>query len=583
VTTAFAIAFALAATQPTAFVDDHPWVVVLGVAQDGGAPQAGCVRDCCADPGRRRHVACIGIVDPQSGERWIIDATPDFPAQLRMLDEIAPPAVDMPSPGLTGILLTHAHIGHYTGLMQLGHEVIGAQGVAVWAMPRMRTYLSSNGPWSQLVEYDNIVLYELAGDKPVRLNRRITVTPIQVPHRDEYSETVGFRIDGAGRSAFYVPDIDKWDRWDRRIEDIIADVDVVWLDGTFYADGELGSRSMADIPHPFIAESMQRFAGLPASDRDKVHFIHLNHTNPALRADGDARAAIMAGGFHVADEGDRFVLAAGPPVVAPRPTSRPTSRSTTRPATPQDANPAADGFDLARSDPRAVAIADALMLRLGGRPAWDQTRYITWKFGGRRRHLWDRHTGRLRLERPGPQSGKQYVMLVDLDTSTGRAWRDGEAVTEPDELGSMIRAARNEWINDSYWLLMPYKLKDTGVTLRYVGDGVTEAGGRGDVLELTFRDVGNTPQNKYYVWIGADSGLVEQWAFFGNAADDEPAFVNPWTGWTRFGRILLSGDRGELRGRPFEIVDIAVFDELPESYFQDPAPIDWDELLSGRR
>ncbi len=584
-TTPLAIVAALALGQTTQTTNPSaadPWIVVLGVAQDGGAPQAGCDRDCCAQRSRR-HVACIGIVDPQSQERWIIDATPDFPAQLRMLDEVAPPADNSTRPGLTGILLTHAHIGHYTGLVHVGHEVMGAQGVAVWAMPRMRAYLSSNGPWSQLVEYGNIALHELAADKAVRLNRRITVTPILVPHRDEYSETVGFRIDGPGRSAFYLPDIDKWDRWDRRIEDVIAAVDVVWLDGTFYADGELGSRSMADTPHPFIVESMQRFGTLSASDRGKVNFIHLNHTNPALRCDGDARAAITAGGFHVADEGDRFILAAGPPAVMPGPITNPTSRPTTRPATPKDANPPADGFDLARSDPRAVAIADAVMNRLGGRRAWDQTRYITWKFGGRRRHLWDRHTGRLRLERPGPRSGKHYVMLVDLDTGTGQAWGDGEPVTEPDELVNMIRAARNEWINDAYWLLMPYKLKDTGVTLRYVGAGITEAGGGGDVLELTFRDVGNTPDNKYYVWVGADSGLVEQWAFFGNAADEEPSFVTPWRGWKRFGRIMLSGDRGELGGRPFELVDIAVFDELPERYLTDPAPIDWEKLLPGSR
>ncbi len=310
-TTALAIALALAigqTTQTTNPTAAAPWIVVLGVAQDGGAPQAGCDRDCCAPPGRHRHVACIGIVDPQTKERWIIDATPDFPAQLRMLDEIAPPPDGTPSPGLAGILLTHAHIGHYTGLVNVGHEVMGAQGVAVWAMPRMRAYLSSNGPWSQLVEYGNIALHELAGDKVVRLNRRITVTPILVPHRDEYSETVGFRIDGPGRSAFYLPDIDKWDRWDRRIEDVIAEVDVVWLDGTFYADGELGSRSMADIAHPFIVESMQRFAALPASDRHKVHFIHLNHTNPALQAGSAQRRMIEAAGFRVAAERERVEL-----------------------------------------------------------------------------------------------------------------------------------------------------------------------------------------------------------------------------------------------------------------------------------
>ncbi len=310
-TTPLAIVLILAlgqTTQTTHRPAADPWIVVLGVAQDGGAPQAGCDRDCCADPRTRRHVACIGIVDPQTKERWIIDATPDFPAQLRMFDEIAPPAHDTPSPGLAGILLTHAHIGHYTGLVHVGHEVMGAQGVAVWAMPRMRAYLSSNGPWSQLVEDGNIALHDRAGDKAVRLNRRITVTPILVPHRDEYSETVGFRIDGPGRSAFYLPDIDKWDRWDRRIEDVIAEVDVVWLDGTFYADGELGSRSMAEIPHPLITETMHRLRSLPAAERAKVRFIHLNHTNPALQAGSAQRRMIEAAGFRVAAERERVEL-----------------------------------------------------------------------------------------------------------------------------------------------------------------------------------------------------------------------------------------------------------------------------------
>ncbi len=307
-TTAFAIAIALAATQPTAPIGDDPWMVVLGVAQDGGTPHAGCHRDCCADPSTRRHVACVAIVDPVTSERWVIDATPDFPIQLRMLDKIAPPPDDVPSPALAGILLTHAHIGHYTGLVHVGHEVMGAQDVPVWAMPRMRAYLASNGPWSQLVDYGNIALRALADGEAVRLNQRISVTPILVPHRDEYSETVGFRIDGPGRSAFYLPDIDKWDRWERRIEDIIAEVDVVWLDGTFCADGELAGRSMADIPHPFIVESMQRFSSLPATQRKKIRFIHLNHTNPALPAGSAALQAITDAGFSVARELERVGL-----------------------------------------------------------------------------------------------------------------------------------------------------------------------------------------------------------------------------------------------------------------------------------
>ncbi len=275
-----------------------PYVIVLGIAQDGGAPQAGCTKACCVERSDRQHVACLGIVDPASGERWLIDATPDLPAQIDMLDE----------PVLSGILLTHAHIGHYTGLMHLGHEVMGADRMPVYAMPRMIEFLSSNGPWDQLVKLGNIELRPLTADNPVALNDRITVTPFLVPHRDEYSEAVGFRVDGPERSVLYIPDIDKWQRWDRSIEDLVADVDVAFLDGTFYADGELPGRDMSGIAHPFIAQSIERFGDRSAADCDKIRFIHLNHTNPALRPDGETRKAIESAGFHVAREREQFGL-----------------------------------------------------------------------------------------------------------------------------------------------------------------------------------------------------------------------------------------------------------------------------------
>jgi pyrroloquinoline quinone biosynthesis protein B len=286
-----------------------PYAVVLGVAQDAGHPQAGCKKSCCAaaweDPAKGHLAASLGIVDPVSGERWIIDATPDLPAQLRALDEVAP-TVD--TPGLSGILLTHAHIGHYTGLTHLGREVMGASGVPVYAMPRMMGFLSSAGPWEQLVSLENITLVPLEGGQSIALNARITVTPMVVPHRDEYSETVGFLVAGPSRSFFYLPDIDKWDRWYTPIEQVIAQVDRAWLDGTFYADGEIPGREMSEIPHPFIAESLERLRPLPDTERAKVHFIHLNHTNPVLQDSSDARGAVIAEGFGVAAEGDRFEL-----------------------------------------------------------------------------------------------------------------------------------------------------------------------------------------------------------------------------------------------------------------------------------
>ena len=285
-----------------------PFVIVLGIAQDGGFPQTGCKKDCCAeawvDQSKRRHVSCLAIIDPVSSQRWIIDATPDFKEQLRLLDELAPfPGVpEVPGVGLSGIFLTHGHMGHYTGLMHLGHEAMGAKNVPVYVMPRMGEFLSTNGPWDQLVRYKNIELREMVADQPIQLNERLSVTPFRVPHRDEYTEVVGYRIDGPNRSVLFIPDIDKWERWDRRIEGLIAEVDVAYLDGTFYADGELPNRDLADIPHPFIVESMQRFESLPADEKAKIHFIHLNHTNPALPAGSAAREAITDAGFGVATE-----------------------------------------------------------------------------------------------------------------------------------------------------------------------------------------------------------------------------------------------------------------------------------------
>jgi pyrroloquinoline quinone biosynthesis protein B len=534
---------AVAQQKVAATPDDNPYVIVLGVTQDGGAPHAGCAKDCCAerwrDPSKRLHVACLGIVDPAASACWLIDATPDFPVQLQR----------MGGTQLAGILLSHAHIGHYTGLAHLGREVMGAKSVPVHAMPRLRGFLADNGPWDQLVRLDNIALEPLAAGEPVELSARVTVTPVLVPHRDEYSETVGFRVDGPGRSALYISDIDKWRRWDRRIEDLIAD--------------------------PFITESMQRFEPLPLSQRSKVRFIHLNHTNPALNADSAARRAIEAAGFHVAQELQRFDLAVSSP---PGPATQPTTQPTSRPAT-GDPNPPAPGFDAEGSDAKAIKIADAVMEKMGGRRAWDRTRYVRWSFFDRRQHVWDKHAGRVRLERKGPRSGKHYVRIIDLNTGTGRAWREGEEVTAPGELAAMIASGVSEWINDSYWLVMPYKLKDTGVTLRSLGRGETQDGRAADVLELTFTDVGDSPQNKYHIWVGTDSGLVEQWAYFADAADAEPGFVCPWRDWKRYGRIMLSGDRGELNGRPARLTGIAVFDELPESVFTSPDRVDWAALL----
>ena len=222
-------------------------------------------------------------------------------------------------------------------------------------------------------------------------------------------------------------------------------------------------------------------------------------------------------------------------------------------------NPAAPGFNAEGSDARAIAIADQVMQGLGGRNNWDNTRCITWKFFGRRFHVWDKHTGNIRVE------SRNRTVLMNIHTKKGRAWEDGQEITHPDSLAKRLDGGYRAWVNDSYWLVMPYKLKDSGVTLKYLGERKMESGADADVLQLTFEGVGVTPQNKYEVFVNKENKMVEQWAYFRTASDESPRFTGPWHDWKQHGKIMLSANRGE-RGH----TDIAVFDELPASVFESP-------------
>ena len=233
-----------------------------------------------------------------------------------------------------------------------------------------------------------------------------------------------------------------------------------------------------------------------------------------------------------------------------------------------DSNPSAVGFNAEASDARAIQLADETMRAMGGRSAWNDTRYLTWNFFGMRSHLWDRHAQRDRIEYE-TRDGKKHVIVVDLESQSGRAWIDGKPVTDAEMLNRLMDRAWEMWVNDSYWLVMPYKLKDTGVTLTYVGKGETQDGVASDIIELTFEDVGVTPNNKYHVWIAKDSKLVRQFAYFENESDDEPVLVRPWRDWTRHGRIMLSADRGEA-----DLSDIAVLNEVPDTTWSEPHSVE---------
>ena len=259
-------------------------LVVLGTLQDGGSPHMGCMKSCCASEKPNDYVVSLGVID--ESKHLIFDASPDIVSQTNYLQLISP-AKELE------IFLTHAHMGHYVGLIHLGRESANTKNTPVYAMPRMAQFLQNNGPWSQLIDLENISIKPLQNKTPVSVSPRLSITPLIVPHRDEFSETVGYLIAGQSKRALYIPDIDKWDLWETDINTLLTQVDYAFLDATFFEDGEI-SRPMSDVPHPFVEESIIRFKSLADEEKSKVYFIHLNHTNPARDANFDDRRAIEA-------------------------------------------------------------------------------------------------------------------------------------------------------------------------------------------------------------------------------------------------------------------------------------------------
>jgi pyrroloquinoline quinone biosynthesis protein B len=296
----------LLASSPATAQPDAPYIQVLGVAQDGGYPHTGCEKACCAPawnaPSLRRWVVALALVDPASHNWWLFEATPDMKEQLHYFHNITGGKYNyLP----TGILVTHAHIGHYTGLMQLGREVMSTKNIPVYAMPRMKDYLEKNGPWSQLVSLGNIQLRALQADSPITLQPGITVTPLKVPHRDEYSETVGFRIITLQHKYLFIPDINKWNIWDHSIVNETRKVDIALVDATCYDNGELPGRNMKVIQHPNVVETMALFDTTPPAEKAKIYFIHMNHTNPLLW-DKDKQKEVLQKGYHIATQGEKL-------------------------------------------------------------------------------------------------------------------------------------------------------------------------------------------------------------------------------------------------------------------------------------
>ena len=291
----------------------RPRLRVLGTAQDGGFPHAACSCDRCElarrDPGTERLVASLALIGTD-GRVFLVDATPDIRRQLDRLRDLKPGAGRVNRAPVDGVFLTHAHLGHYTGLGFLGFEAIHTKEIPIYATPRMASFLADNGPWSQLVEFRNILPVTLTPGEPLALDEQLSVTAFRVPHRDEFTDTVGFLFAGPTRRVFYVPDTDGWQHWKIPLEEWLDRhrVNILIVDGTFFSMDELPGRDVSAIGHPLMIDTIERLQERVAAGTLRVFFTHFNHSNPVLDADGERRRQIEARGFEVLDDGLELAL-----------------------------------------------------------------------------------------------------------------------------------------------------------------------------------------------------------------------------------------------------------------------------------
>ena len=282
------------------------YIYILGNTQDAGLPHIGCQLKFCQDNfdiHEEYFVTSIAVVNSDLRRYILFEATPDITYQLNYLKNNLFQEFLLPE----SLYITHAHIGHYTGLMYFGREALGAKNLMVRVLPRMSNFLQNNGPWSQLVDINNIKIKEINFGLSTNELSNIVVTPIQVPHRDEYSETAGYIIEGKNKKALFIPDIDKWEKWDRNLNQLAKEFDFLLIDATFYDSKEI-NRDISEIPHPLVTETIDLLSGLNIENRSKVYFIHMNHTNMMLDPDSDLSKLVTSKGFNIARLGQKLYL-----------------------------------------------------------------------------------------------------------------------------------------------------------------------------------------------------------------------------------------------------------------------------------
>ena len=284
-------------------------VLVLGSVQDGGYPHIGCRKICCQsawkDASKRRLISSLAIINKSLNECWIIDASPDIKYQINMISDFL--GINI-APKINGIFLTHAHTGHYSGLLDLGKEALDSSRISLCAMPQMCDFIKSNSAFQFLIDSENIDLTLIENNQKINLVGSTYISPFLVPHRNEMSETVGYNIKSENKSIIYLPDIDSWEDWNVDIINLVRENDHLLIDGTFYSKDEISDRDISEIPHPCILDTLERLSRLDKKDRNKVFFTHLNHTNIMLRDSCENKKSLISDGYNIAREGRTFQL-----------------------------------------------------------------------------------------------------------------------------------------------------------------------------------------------------------------------------------------------------------------------------------
>jgi pyrroloquinoline quinone biosynthesis protein B len=282
------------------------YIYILGNTQDAGLPHIGCQHPFCEDSFNvyeEHYTTSIAVVNSDLKKYILFEATPDITYQLNNLKKNIFDEFLLPE----SIYITHAHIGHYTGLMYFGREALGAKNQVLRVLPRMSNFLQKNGPWSQLVDINNIEIKEINFGSSTKELANIDITPVQVPHRDEYSETAGYIIKGKNKKALFIPDIDKWEKWDRDLSQLAKEFDFLLIDATFYDSTEI-NRDISEIPHPLVTETIGLLSELSKENKNKVYFIHMNHTNMMLDPDSELSKLVLSKGFNIARIGKKLYL-----------------------------------------------------------------------------------------------------------------------------------------------------------------------------------------------------------------------------------------------------------------------------------